>query len=37
MQARVHGDEVDVGHVARIDALVARCDDLRLQRLEARL
>ena len=37
MQAGIHGDDVDVGHVARIDALVTRCDDLRLERLEARL
>jgi hypothetical protein len=35
MQAAIHGHEVDVGHVARIDALVARCDDLRLEGIEA--
>ena len=37
MQAGIHGDEVDVRHVSQIDALVARCDNLRLERLEARL
>ena len=37
MQAGIHGDEVDVRHVARIDALVARCNNLRLERLKARL
>ena len=37
MQAGIHGDEVDVRHVARVNALVARCDYLRLERLKARL
>jgi len=37
VQAGIHGDQVDVGHVARIDTLVARRNYLRLEGREPHL